>query len=50
MLTARFLMIAAPLGYLALTGYLLSQVMPLPIAFMPRAEREESRVREPIAA
>ena len=50
MLTARFLLIAAPLGYLALTGYLLAQVMPLPIALMPQAEREDDRVPTPVAA
>lgn len=48
MLTARFLLIAAPIGYLALTGYLLSRVMPLPIALMPLAERQDARV--PLAA
>jgi hypothetical protein len=47
-LTAQFLLIAAPIGYLALTGYLLAQVMPLPIALMPLAEREPERV--PLAA
>lgn len=49
-LTARFLLIAAPLGYLALTGYLLAQIMPLPIAIMPLASREDERVRTPLAA
>lgn len=50
MLTARFLLIAAPLGYLALTGYLLAQIMPLPIAIMPLASREDERARAPLAA
>jgi hypothetical protein len=49
-ITARFLLIAAPIGYLALTGYLLAQVMPFPIALMPQAEREDDRVRAKIAA
>ena len=50
MLTARFLLIAAPLGYLALTGYLLAQIMPLPIAIMPLSSRKNERVRAPLAA
>jgi hypothetical protein len=50
-LTARILLIAAPLGYLALIGYLLSKVMPLPIAIMPLASSEDDeRVRTPLAA
>jgi hypothetical protein len=36
MLAARFLLIATPVAYLALTGYLIAQVRPLPIAVMPR--------------
>jgi hypothetical protein len=50
-LTLRFLLIAAPLGYLALTGYLLAQVMPLPIALLPQAtpEKESDHLRVPVA-
>lgn len=50
MLSTRLLLIAAPLGYLALTGYLLTRVMPLPIALLPVAAPEDERVREALAA
>jgi hypothetical protein len=43
-------LLAAPLGYLALTGYLLAKVMPLPIALMPQGEPEDERVPASLAA
>ena len=35
MKNARLMLLAAPLGYLLLSGYLLAKIRPLPIAFMP---------------
>jgi hypothetical protein len=35
------MLLAAPLGYLLLTGYLLNKVRPLPIAFMPQSGAPE---------
>jgi len=49
-LTTRLILFAAPLGYLALTGYLLSKVMPLPLVLLPAAAPEDERVRARIAA
>jgi hypothetical protein len=43
MKNARLMLLAAPLGYLLLSGYLLARIRPLPIAFMPQSgagERE----------
>ncbi len=43
MKTARLMLLAAPLGYLLLSGYLLAKIRPLPIAFLPQSgtgERE----------
>jgi hypothetical protein len=37
----RLMLLAAPLGYLLLTGYLLNKVRPLPIAFMPQSGAPE---------
>jgi hypothetical protein len=49
-LSTRLLLIAAPLGYLALTGYLLTRIMPLPITVLPVAAPENERAREALAA
>ena len=43
MKNARLVLLAAPLGYLLLSGYLLARIRPLPIAFIPQSgtgERE----------
>jgi hypothetical protein len=43
MKNARLMLLAAPLGYLLLSGYLLARIKPLPIAFLPESgagERE----------
>jgi hypothetical protein len=34
-------LLAAPLGYILLTGYLLNKVRPLPIAFLPQSGAPE---------
>ena len=41
MKNARLILLAAPLGYLLLSGYLLAKVKPLPIAFMPPSGADE---------
>ena len=38
---ARLILLAAPLGYLLLSGYLLAKIRPLPIAFMPPLGADE---------
>lgn len=43
MKNARLMLLAAPLGYLLLSGYLLAKIRPVPIAFPPQSgagERE----------
>lgn len=35
------MLLAAPLGYLVLTGYLLNKVRPMPIAFFPQSAASE---------
>jgi hypothetical protein len=43
MKNAGLMLLAAPLGYLLLSGYLLAKIRPLPIALMPESgvgERE----------
>lgn len=50
MQTHHLLLIAGPIGYIALTAYLLSRVIPLPIAVLPIAAPEDERVRQPVAA
>jgi hypothetical protein len=43
MKNARLMLLAAPLSYLLLSGYLLARIRPLPITLLPRSgagERE----------
>jgi hypothetical protein len=47
--TAAFIL-AAPLGYLLLTGYLLARIRPLPIALLPESLTEDERLAEALAA
>ena len=44
------IILAAPLGYLLLTAYLLARIRPLPISFLPEGMVEDERRREPLAA
>ena len=41
MKNARLMLLAAPLGYLLLSGYLLAKIRPLPIAFLPQSGAEQ---------
>lgn len=41
MKNARLILLAAPLGYLLLSGYLLARIRPLPIAFLPQSGADE---------
>ena len=41
MKNAPLILLAAPLGYLLLSGYLLARIRPLPIAFMPQSGADE---------
>jgi len=41
MKNALLMLLAAPLGYLLLSGYLLAKIRPLPIAFMPQSGADE---------
>lgn len=44
------IVLAAPLGYLFLTGYLLARIRPFPIAFMPEKSMNDTRREHAIAA
>ena len=41
MKNARLILLAAPLSYLLLSGYLLAKIRPLPIAFLPQSGADE---------
>jgi hypothetical protein len=41
MKNALLMLLAAPLGYLLVSGYLLAKIRPLPIAFMPQSGADE---------
>jgi len=50
MRTASFMLLAAPLGYALLTGYLLLKIQPLPISLLPMPADDEDLVDAPLAA
>lgn len=50
MKTLALVLLSAPIGYLVLTGYLVSKVKPAPLTFVPRSGARDDKPLEAVAA